>query len=113
MEFNKNLQFSKKDNMNFNIFALKSLLLAIPGVLLGYYIDKCVEKWKNKETFGGRLITYITIQTAMMIVTIYILYSLSHGYTSEFQNTYPGLFFGFLFFGIQVNYITNWQKYLN
>lgn len=104
--------FSKKDNMHFVSFVLKCVALSIPAIILGYDIDKRVEKWKNKSVLGDNLGIYIFTQTAIIIVTIYLLYLISSNYTAEFQNTFPGLLFGFLFFGMQTNYIVNLQKML-
>lgn len=103
------LNMGKPDSARESFFVLnvKSLILIIPAIFIGHYLDEFVEKLgisDKKKT--------VTIQTLLNIVVIYILHKLSRTYTSEFQVTLPGLFFSALFFGMQTNYIRDLKSLL-
>lgn len=99
---------TKKDFLSFSI---KILVLLIPGILLGYYIDKIVKDLYDKQKFGKKVIYYICYQTMLSIIVLYILSYMSH-YTEEFQNTFAGLYFTAFFFGMQTNYTSYLQRFL-
>ncbi len=99
--------FGPKDNSRLPAFTLKVILLLIPGVFFGHYVDQFVNKLKQQETLGNNLLTYVFVQTMISISIIYTLSKINKPYTQEFQNTYAGLFFVSLFFGMQVNYVSN------
>lgn len=105
-------EFGKQDTKkSFLSFSIKIIVLLIPGIILGYYIDKIVKDLFDKERFGKKVIYYICIQTILSIIVLYILSYLSH-YTEEFQNTFAGLYFTAFFFGMQTNYTIYLQKFL-
>ena len=89
------------DSKNFLGFILHSLLLGIPGFILGYSIEKITEKLelilKTKWV--------VLIQLLLDIIIIFILSRITFNFSSEFQKTYSGLFFVALFFNSQINLI--------
>ena len=88
---------------------IRSLSLLIPGMILGHFVDKYINKLKKDDT---HVLKYVILQSLVNILIISILHTLYHKYTSEFQRTLPGLYFSGLFFGLQVNYIRNIQTLL-
>jgi hypothetical protein len=111
-DINAGFDFGKKDTKkSFLSFSIKILVLLIPGILLGYYIDKIVKDLYDKQKFGKNVIYYICYQTILSIIVLYILSYMSH-YTEEFQNTFAGLYFTAFFFGMQTNYTNYLQTFL-
>jgi hypothetical protein len=111
-DINKGIDFGKIDTKKtFLSFSIKILLLLIPGIILGYYIDKIVKDLYDKEKFGKNVFYYICIQTLLSLIVLYILSYFSH-YTDEFQNTFAGLYFTAFFFGMQTHYTTYLQIFL-
>lgn len=104
--------FGKKDVKYLGGFKIKVLSLLIPGILLGHYVDQIVNKMKRNKVFGEVVLNYIILQTIISMSVIYLLFYLNKSYTNEFQNTYAGLFFVSLYFGMQTNYVSNLQKIL-
>lgn len=105
--------FGQKDKNRFTSFALKVAFLVVPGIVLGHYIDQFVYKLKAETRLGTSITTYVILQILMSISVIYALSKLHKPFTQEFQNTYAGLFFVSLFFGMQVQFISNLQTVLN
>jgi hypothetical protein len=97
---------------HFGSFVIKIVSLIVPGIIFGHYIDQYVNKWKTEERFGNQVISYIVLQTFLDIMVVYSLHRLNKKYTEEFQNTFAGLFFVSLFFGMQANYVSNLQQLL-
>lgn len=111
-DINAGFEFGKQDTKkSFLSFSIKIIVLLIPGIILGYYIDKIVKDLFDKERFGKKVIYYICIQTILSIIVLYILSYLSH-YTEEFQNTFAGLYFTAFFFGMQGNYTSYLHTFL-
>jgi len=105
--------FGKKRYRTFGSFLLRSLLLLVPGIILGHAIDITVDKLKREGVLGDTLLPYVMLQSVVMVFVLYTLtYGLGH-YSEEFQRTPSGLFFVALFFGMQTNYISNLQRVLN
>ena len=48
----------------------------------------------------------------LSIIVLYTLSYMSH-YTEEFQNTFAGLYFTAFFFGMQTNYTSYLQRFLD
>lgn len=98
----------KPDGKNETFIALnaKSMILIIPGIILGHYLDEIVDRM-NLDKYKS-----VTLQTILNIVIIYTLHKINQAYTSEFQLTLSGLFFSALFFGMQTNYIKNLKNIL-
>lgn len=97
-------------NKRFASFFLNTLFLAIPGIILGHYVDKSVDYMKKQEILGNSTFIYAALQLTLSIIIVYYLSKTYQKYTMEFQNTYSGLFFVSLFFGMQVNLISNIQE---
>jgi hypothetical protein len=100
-----------RSRKNFFSFALKCTFYIIPAIVIGNYTDIAIQDLKNNNDYN--LIYFILIQTSIIITTLYIILKLLSEYTSEFQITVAGGFFGVLYFGLQPNYINMIQEYLN
>ncbi len=98
------LNLGKPDSKmeSFTELNARSLILILPAIILGHYLDEFVERVETKN-----VIRSVVIQTFMNILIIYALHILSSAYTREFQVSLAGLFFSALFFGMQTNYIRN------
>uniref|UniRef100_A0A6C0KRS3 Uncharacterized protein n=1 Tax=viral metagenome TaxID=1070528 RepID=A0A6C0KRS3_9ZZZZ len=103
--------FSAREN--FFSFALKCILYIIPGILLGYYTDRSIERIKKNKYLGNSTLYYILLQTLLIISTLYLILIISTSYTNEFQITIAGGFFSILYFGIQSNFMRMIKDYLN
>lgn len=105
------LNLGKPDNKNesFLVMNAKSLILIIPAIILGHYLDEFVEKTVVK----GEEKKSVIIQTFLNILIIWTLHKLSVSYTREFQVGLGGLFFSALFFGMQTNYTRNLKTLLD
>lgn len=104
------MNLGKADSKNEGFFILtgKSLLLIVPAILLGHYIDEFVHK-----NFGFlNKFTSVLFQTFLNIFMIYILHKMSRSYTREFQVGLAGLFFSALFFSMQTHYTDNLKSLL-
>ncbi len=104
------LNLGKPDSKNegFITLNIKSLLLIVPAIVLGHYVDTFVDKLN----INSKWISIIT-QTLLNIFVIFVLYRISQQYTREFQVGLAGLFFSALFFGMQTNYIKNLKAVLS
>jgi hypothetical protein len=111
-DIEEGLTFGKSNSTRFGGLLIKTIALLVPGIILGYVIDTLSYKWKEEKKFGDNLLTYVVIQTILSICVFYLLIITVTKYTFEFQNTYSGLYFVSLFFGMQTNYITNLQQLL-
>lgn len=98
----------KPDRKNESFMALnvKSMILIIPAIVLGHYLDEIVDRLKLDKYKS------VTLQTILNIVIIYTLHKINQAYTREFQVSLAGLFFSALFFGMQTNYIKNLKNIL-
>lgn len=103
------LNLGKPDGARESFLALnvKSMMLIIPAIFMGHYLDELVESLKIKSKFHS-----VVFQTLLNILVIYVLHSISRAYTQEFQVSLAGLFFSALFFGMQTNYMDNLKKVL-
>lgn len=103
------LNLGKPDGPRESLMILnaKSLLLIIPAIFIGHYLDEFVESLKIKSKFHS-----VVFQTLLNILIIYTLHKISSAYTKEFQVSLAGLFFSALFFGMQTNYIRDLKHLL-
>ena len=103
------LNLGKPDDKNesFLVMNAKSLVLIVPAIILGHYLDKFVEKTVTEKKKS------VIIQTFLNILIIWTLHKLSVSYTREFQVGLGGLFFSALFFGMQTNYTRNLKTLLD
>ena len=104
------LNLGKPDDKNEGFFVLnvKSMMLIVPAIVLGHYLDEFVDKMQLKSN-----IQKVVVQTLLNIALIYALHKISRAYTREFQVSLAGLFFSALFFGMQTNYIKNLKTVLD
>lgn len=104
----KLLNFGQPDTKNepFIRVTAKTLVMLIPAVILGHYIDTLIKRHiKDKKTS-------IIVQTFINVCVIYGIHLVDYAYAKEFQTTFAGLFFSGLFFGLQTNYISNIKSVL-
>ena len=105
--------FGTKNTTKLSGFIVKVMFLIIPGIVLGHYIDQYIAKLKRTNQLGNSPVAYIGAQLLTNIAVLYGISKLNKAYTQEFQNTYAGLFFVSLFFGMQTNLISSIQEALN
>ena len=103
------LNLGKPDGVRESFLALnvKSMMLIVPAIFMGHYLDEFVEYLKIKSKINS-----VILQTLINVFVIYILHKLSKAYTQEFQVSLAGLFFSALFFGMQTNYIRDLKSLL-
>lgn len=85
---------------SFMVLNIKSLVLIVPAIFVGHYLDELVEKLNIKDKVRS-----VALQTFLNIFVIYVIHKINTSYAKEFQMTLSGLFFSALFFGMQTNYI--------
>lgn len=97
------LNLGKPDGKNEGFFVMnvKSMMLIVPAIILGHYLDEGVERLKLNT------LQSVLVQTFLNVFLIFLLHRISVTYTREFQVSLAGLFFSALFFGMQTNYIKN------
>lgn len=105
-------RFGDERDDSFLTMTVKSFALLVPGMILGHFLDKYIHQLKKKSVLGKSILTYVILQSIVNIGIIFLLHYLYRRYTSEFQRTLPGMYFSGLFFGLQVNYVSNIQKLL-
>lgn len=86
---------------------IKSMMLIVPAIFMGHYLDEFIEYLKIKNKINS-----VVFQTLLNVLVIYILHKISKSYTQEFQVSLAGLFFSALFFGMQTNYIRDLKSLL-
>lgn len=94
-------------------FTLKCIFYIIPAVLLGNYTDVFVHKLKTGNYLGKPVISYLLLQTLLIILTFYIILLFSSDFMKEFQITLAGGYFIVLYFGIQTHYVPMIKEFLN
>lgn len=97
------LNFGKPDKKNEGFFTMnvKSLMLILPAIILGHYLDETVDGLKLP------VLNSVILQTFLNIFIIFVIHKINYAYANEFQVTFAGLFFSALFFGLQTNYMKN------
>jgi len=112
-EVKAGLSFGERNTVRMGGLLIRTSLLLIPGILIGHSIDQAVNKLKRKNKLGTNTVVYVLLQSIIMFLALYSLIFFIKSYADEFQNTYSGLFFVALFFGMQTNYISNIQHVLS
>lgn len=92
---------------SFMVLNIKSMMLIVPAIFVGHYLDEFVEKMNIKNTTNS-----VILQTFLNVLVIYIIHKINTAYANEFQMTLAGLFFSAIFFGMQTNYIRNLKSLL-
>ena len=103
---------SFRSHENLFSFSLKVLLYILPAVILGHYTDISVKTMKKRKILGTKDINYISFQTLIVILTLFLLTRLLKDFTSEFQQSMAGGYFIVLYFGMQTNYIEMLKNYM-
>lgn len=108
------MRFGVPDRRNetFWLINAKSFALLVPAVLLGHYLDESVKWIQNRKKLGNHTFPYVLLQILLNTTLIYIIYKANYSYAHEFQMTIAGLFFSALFFGMQVNFVSNLKRIL-
>ena len=108
------MKFGVPDHRNetFVQITTKSLALLLPAILLGHYLDESVKWIQVRNKLGRHVGSYVAAQVLLNTTLIYVVHKVNYGYANEFQMTFAGLFFSALFFGMQVNFISNLKKLL-
>jgi len=88
------------------------MLYIIPGILFGNYTDTLVKNIQMQRRLGDHILSYIILQTLIIISTMYLIIVFLCDYVSEFQVTIAGGYFILLYFGMQTNYIRMIQEYM-
>jgi len=101
-----------RSRQNLFSFTLKILLYIFPAIVIGHYTEMTVQHMKARGVFGENEMNYIILQTAFIIITMYIFVMLLKDYMSEFQASVAGGYFIALYFGIQTNYIIMLKDYM-
>jgi hypothetical protein len=94
-------------------FLLQSMFYIIPGIILGNYTDAAVEKFKKDKTLGDYTLSYILLQTFIILSTLYLILKLLTSYATEFETTLTGAFFVVYYFNTQPHYYSMIKEYLN
>jgi hypothetical protein len=94
-------------------FLLQSMFYMVPAIILGNYTDVAVEKIKKDKTLGDYAVSYILLQTLIIISTLYLILKLLSNYANEFETNLVGAFFIVYYFNIQTHYITMIKEYIN
>lgn len=89
------------------------MIYIIPAILLGNYTDAIVKKVKEKKILGENNLSYILLQTFIILTTLYLSLLFLSDFTSEFQVSFAGGYFIVLYFGMQTNYIHMIKEYLD
>ena len=109
-EIRKAFQFGTPDPYSVGGFSLRFLMLAVPGVLLGHYLDELI--LLAQQRYHWTATTCLFLQTVAWVGFFLLLHNYAPHYGAEFQSSYAGLAFVTLFFTVQTNYVTNLQNVL-
>jgi hypothetical protein len=94
-------------------FLLQSIFYIVPAVILGNYTDAAVERIKKDKRLGDYTLSYILLQTFIILSTLYLISKFLTKYANEFETALAGVLFIVFYFNIQPNYITMIREYLN
>jgi hypothetical protein len=98
---------------NFFSFSLKVFFYILPAIVFGHLTDISIENLEKKKTLGYTTLSYILLQTFIILCTLYIFILFLKDYTSEFQTSSAGSYFIVVYFGIQTNYLKMLKEYMN
>ena len=106
------LHFGTQTHTDFIPFTIKFLALALPGIVLGHYLDQGIYTLQKHKRLGPSFLTYLGIQIAAWIMMFYVMFRFTAAYAAEFQSSVAGIFFVALFFTVQQNFVSNLQAVL-
>jgi len=107
-DIRKAFQFGTPDPHSAGGFSLRFLMLAVPGVLLGHFLDELVLVAQQRYELTD--VSCLLLQTMAWVAFFLILHNYAPRYGAEFQSSYAGLAFVTLFFTVQNNYVSNLEK---
>ena len=87
---------------------LKITLFIVFGALLGHYVDIILKNMKNEND----MIKYLTIQTIINALLLYLIYSYSVE-NIKIEQVYNHIIFIFFFFLMQDNYLSTMKDFMN
>jgi hypothetical protein len=93
-------------------FSIRVITQALPGLVLGHYLDQGIYWIQKKSILGSSNLLYGSIQIMIWILFFYGLNVFLPSYVAEFQGTLAGVFFITLFFVVQMNFVKNLQAVL-
>lgn len=97
---------------DFISFTIKIIIYIIPATLLGDFIDKSIVTMEKKEVLGDNIALYISLQTFVNILILYLFILFLPDFLKEFQSTMPGVYFITLYFTMQTNYMNSIKEYM-
>jgi hypothetical protein len=106
------LHFGIKTHKDFVPFTIKFMAMAIPGIILGHYLDQSI-LWLQLHKYAGDMpVVYTILQLLSWVVLYYLLVKYANGFAIELQDSIAGIFFVTLFFIVQTNFVSNLQHVL-
>ena len=106
------LHFGLTKHKGFVPFTIKFIAMAIPGIILGHYLDQSVLWLQLHKYLGIFPVIYTVLQLSTWIVIYYLLVKYANGFAIELQDSIAGIFFVTLFFIVQTNFVSNLQHVL-
>ena len=111
---------SVKEGINFGedsystllAFLIRVIAQALPGFVLGHYLDQGIYLIQKKGILGTSKLLYASIQIIIWILLFNCMNILIPSYVAEFQGTLSGIFFVTIFFVVQMNFVKNLQAVL-
>lgn len=106
------LTFGSDNYTSILSFTIRIIALALPGIVLGHYLDQGIYWTKKQKWLGPSAAPYVFGQIMAWILIFYSILFFASSYAMEFQGTMAGIFFITLFFVAQTNFVTNLQTVL-
>lgn len=94
-------------------FILQSLFYVVPAVILGNYTDAAVERIKKDKRLGNNTVSYILLQTFIILSTLYLISKFLTNYANEFETALAGVLFIVYYFNVQPHYYAMIKEYMN
>ena len=106
------LTFGSDNYTSMLSFTIRIITLALPGIVLGHYLDQGIYWTKKQKLLGASAVSYMVAQILAWVLIFYSIFIFASSYAMEFQGTVAGIFFVTLFFTVQTNFVTNLQTVL-
>lgn len=106
------LAFGSDNYTSILSFTIRIITQALPGVILGHYLDQGIYWTQTQKWMGTSAAPYMFAQIVAWILIFYSMLYFIPSYATEFQGTMAGIFFITLFFIVQTNFVTNLQAVL-
>ena len=105
------LSFGNQNYTSILSFTIRIIAEALPGTILGHYLDQGLFWTQQQKWMGTSAIPYTLAQIVAWIVIFYSLLHFIPSYAAELTGL-SGIFFITLFFLVQTNFVTNLQTVL-